>query len=217
MTQLFVNKIKTADKKNVKFSEAAHLLENQAILHSIGHINWENFPYRPDVQFRIAHTGDQIWLKFYVKEKHILARETRTNGEVYKDSCVEFFVSFDNENYYNFEFNGIGTTHLAFGPGRNNRKFVPAKTVEKIETHSSLGSEPFEEKTGNFEWEMMIRIPLECFAYSNFNSLEGLSAKGNFYKCGDETSEPHFVTWNPVGTDEPDYHQPDYFGNLKFE
>ena len=42
-------------------------------------------------------------------------------------------------------------------------------------------------------------------------------AIGNFYKCGDETSKPHFVTWNPVGTETPDYHQSAYFGELSFE
>ena len=217
MKKLFIKKITVPASRKINISEAAHHLEKQAISHSVDQLNWENFSYQPKVQFRIAHTNDQIWLKYYVNEKYILAQETKTNGDVYKDSCVEFFVSFDNENYYNFEFNCIGTIHLAYGPGRENRKFVPAKTVEKIDIDPSLGDQPFNEKTGSFEWEMMIRIPLECFAYSNFKSLEGLSAKGNFYKCGDETSKPHFVTWNPVKTGQPDYHQPEYFGKIKFE
>jgi len=29
-------------------------------------------------------------------------------------------------------------------------------------------------------------------------------------------SNPHYVTWNPVGTEQPDYHRPEYFGELKF-
>jgi hypothetical protein len=28
---------------------------------------------------------------------------------------------------------------------------------------------------------------------------------------------PHFVTWNPVGTTQPDYHRPEYFGKIEFE
>jgi hypothetical protein len=24
------------------------------------------------------------------------------------------------------------------------------------------------------------------------------------------------VTWNPIGTEKPDYHRPEYFGSLKF-
>jgi hypothetical protein len=215
MAKLFIKKI--TPQKKVNISEADHLLETRAITHSINQINWKKFPLQPKVQFRIAHVNNQIWLKFYVTEKHILAHETRTNGNVYKDSCVEFFISTGDKNYYNFEFNCIGTTHLAHGPGRNNRKFVPKETVEKIEISSTLGKQPFEEKTGNFEWEMMIRIPLECFTYSKLKSFDGLKATGNFYKCGNETLEPHFITWNPVKTEKPDFHRPEFFGLLVFE
>jgi hypothetical protein len=214
MAALFIKEI--ISQKEVGLSEAAHLLEAQAITHSINELNWKEFPYKPDVQFRIAHTRNQVWLKFYVKEKYILARETQTNGQVYKDSCVEFFISANDGQYYNFEFNGIGTTHLAYGSGRNNRKFVPPEMVEKIEIESSLGNKPFGEKSGNFEWEMMIRIPVSCFAFSHFNTFSGLKARGNFYKCGDETSQPHYITWNPIKTDQPDYHRPEFFGRLDF-
>jgi hypothetical protein len=46
--------------------------------------------------------------------------------------------------------------------------------------------------------------------------LKGKTFRANFYKCGDMLSVPHYVTWNPVGTKKPDYHQPAYFGLLKF-
>lgn len=215
MNQLFIKKIKAQNQ--VSFSEAEHLLENQTITNAIHVINWENFDYKPEVQFRIGHTGNEIWLKYYVRENHIRAKETRTNGEVYKDSCVEFFVSHDNENYYNFEFSCIGTIHLAWGPGRNNRKFVDPKIVEKIAIKSSLGNQPFDNKSGNFEWEMMIRIPLECFSYSKLKTFNNLKATANFYKCGEETAVTHYVTWNPVKTENPDYHRPEFFGKVQFE
>src|SRR5690554_5264268 len=117
MNQLFIKEIQI--NKHVSLSEADHLLENQTVMNSINVKNWEAYDYAPKVQFRIGHTGNEIWLKYYVNEKHIRALETNTNGDVYKDSCVEFFISHDGENYYNFEFNCIGTTHLAWGPGRN--------------------------------------------------------------------------------------------------
>ena len=215
MKYLFIKKINLKDK--VSLEEAEHLLETQTITNPIDTINWKAYSYKPGLNFRIGHTGNEIWLKYYVKEKYILAQETRTNGEVYKDSTVEFFISLDKENYYNFEFNCIGTVHLAYGPGRGNRKFVAPETVEKIEISSSLGNQPFKEKKGGFEWEMMIRIPISCFAFDNIKSLEGMKATANFYKCGDDTSEPHYVTWNPVKTENPDYHRPEFFGRVEFE
>ena len=63
----------------------------------------------------------------------------------------------------------------------------------------------------------MIRIPAECFAYNKIKSFEGKKATANFYKCGEETSEPHYVTWNPIGSENPDYHRPEFFGKVLFE
>lgn len=215
MKEIFIRKIPVLN--TVSFAEAEHLLENKSVANSIAVINWPAYPYQPDLKFRIGHIGNEIWLKFYVKEKNILAQETKTNGDVYKDSTVEFFISLDGKNYYNFEFSCIGTIHLAYGPGRENRTFVNPKIVEEIKIKSSLGNQPFKEKSGNFEWEMMIRIPIKCFAFDQIKSFNGLKATANFMKCGDETSEPHFVTWNPIGIENPDYHRPEFFGKLEFE
>ena len=143
--------------------------------------------------------------------------ETQTNGDVYKDSCVEFFISLDRKNYYNFEFNCIGTVHAGFGPNRNKRKAIPRKLAEKIETKSSLGNMAFNEKSGNFTWEILVRIPIESFAFDEIDSFNRLKTSGNFYKCGDETSEPHFLSWNPVDSENPDFHRPENFGKVIFE
>lgn len=215
MTPFPIKEIKT--NMPVSLSEAEHLLETNVATNSIQALNWNDFSYLPGVSFRIGHSGSNIFLKYYVSEKYIRALVTRTNGDVYKDSCVEFFISLDGENYYNFEFNCIGTIHLAWGPDRNNRRFIDTCIVEKTEIRSSLGNQPFSEKKGGFEWEMMIRIPLECLAFSRMKSLKGLKAKANFYKCGDETQEPHYVSWMPVKTNCPDFHRPEFFADILFE
>jgi hypothetical protein len=215
MKQLFIKRLVPVNDCNL--AEAAHLLEKQTVTNHVDTINWSAFSYKPQVTFRIGHTGSEIWLKFYVAEKHIRALETRTNGDVYKDSCVEFFIAFDSDNYYNFEFSCIGTRHLSFGPGRGNRTRVAPEIVEQIKIEPTLGNQPFEAKSGNFNWEMMLRIPVTCFAFHTIQRLDNTMAKANFYKCGDETAEPHFVTWNPVKTEKPDYHRPEFFGPVQFE
>ncbi len=215
MNHLFIKEIKY--KPPVSLVEAGYVLEKQANANLINIISWPEFPYLPKVSFRIGHIRKEIWLKFYVTEKFIRARETKTNGQVYKDSCVEFFISLDKLNYYNFEFSCIGTAHLAYGKGRSKREFVPPRIVEEIEIQSSLGNLPFEERAGEFEWEMMVRIPLKCFTFNKLESFSGIKAKANFQKCGDETSELHYVTWNPIITEKPDYHRPEFFGDVFFE
>lgn len=68
---MYIRKIR--GKSNVSLAEAEHLLEHQTITNSIATINWKEFDYLPRVQFRIGHTGDEIWLKYYVNEQHLRA------------------------------------------------------------------------------------------------------------------------------------------------
>ena len=212
-----VKEIESTRETNIK--QVSYFLEEFTELHKVDIINWNKFPYQPDVRFRIAHGNNQIWLKFYVQEKELLAKNTKTNSATHRDSCVEFFLDIlQDGNYYNFEFNCIGTTHLAYGPDRMNRKFIDPKVInEKVQTESSLGDEPFDLKTGRFSWEMTAIIPMDVLTHTNNIQLKGIKANANFYKCGDNTSTPHYLSWNPVGTEAPDFHQPIFFGKLVFE
>ncbi len=217
MAELFVKKIEI-DNAAENINAASELLEKHTKKVSVNTINWEDYKYKPDVKFRIAHTENEILLKFYVVEKNPKAVEANTNGDVYKDSCVEFFISpAANGYYYNFEFNCIGTIHLAYGSGRHNREMIDNKIVESIKTLSSLGRKPLDLNNGDKEWNVMMVIPKLTMINEQQLNWSNLKAKGNFYKCGDETAEMHFVTWNPVGTENPDYHQYPFFGDLEFE
>ncbi len=212
---VFVKEIK--DSQNRGIEDIGRLLDKHCKSYQLATLNWKEFPYLPGVSFKIAHNNHQMLLKYTVSEKYIKAIETKTNGDVYKDTCVEFFISFDHENYYNLEFNGIGTRHMGYGTGRHGRELLDPKVVEAIQVKSSLGTKPFDEKKGQFKWEATMVIPVGCFINNNIESLKGVEATVNFYKCGDETSAPHYVTYFPVGTPSPDYHQPGFFGKLLFE
>jgi len=205
--------------ENVSLPQVSNLLEEQAELHSIDIINWDAFSYRPKVSFRIAHSNNQIWLKYYVTEENILAQVDTINGGVAGDSCVEFF--FDpraDGNYYNFEFSCIGMPHLAHGPDRGQRQFMDEEKIKnQIVIASSLGNEPFAERTGGHTWEMTMIISASILVEDRGIQLKGLKTRANFYKCGDKTSERHYLSWNAVGTETPDFHRPEYFGTLIFE
>ena len=59
--------------------------------------NWpEQYPYAPEVSFRMFHTGAYLMLRFDVREQWTMARVTEDNGEVWTDSCVEFFIAPDD-------------------------------------------------------------------------------------------------------------------------
>lgn len=185
--------------------------------HFIDNVNWNDFPYKPDVRFSVGYTSREILLKYYITEQYFKAEKTKTNEMVCEDSCVEFFVSpVDDGIYYNFEFNGIGTCLLGKGTGREDSKRVDPGIISMIRRQTSAGKTPVKELKGPFSWTITIAIPIETFFHYKIKELKGNIFRANFYKCGDMLSVPHFVTWNPVGTDKPDYHRPEYFGAIKF-
>jgi len=176
---------------------------------------WDAFPYKPEVAFAIAHGDSGIFLKFYVEEKYVRAVYSEPNDPVYKDSCVEFFVSFGEEcEYYNFEFNCSGTCLLSFGKERANREMTSAELIRSIAFHSSI--KPATSKDANIAWELTIAIPFAAFQYHHILSMKGKKCRANFYKCGDELPEPHFLAWNTIQTEEPDFHRPEFFGTVEF-
>lgn len=217
MNTLTIKKLQTEEAIPTS-EQLENLLEKQCDSVTIGQVNWAEYPYKPEVQFRIAHTGQEIILKFYVHEKNILAQVTELNGPVHTDSCAEFFFSPISDGfYYNFEFNCIGTPHVAYGNGRGNRSKLSPDVLQKIEAKSSLGTQAFSLKEGDFSWEMFVRIPIECLIHHPIYNLSGMKSKANFYKCGDNLAEAYFLSWNPIGTENPDFHRPEYFGDIYFE
>ena len=41
--------------------------------------------------------------------------------------------------------------------------------------------------------------------------------KANFYKCGDRLKQQHYLSWNPIDLPRPNFHCPEFFGELTFE
>ncbi|WP_136465919.1 carbohydrate-binding family 9-like protein [Flagellimonas onchidii] len=203
----------------VDFQNISRLLDEKVETNYVDIRNWSAFPYEPKVSFKIAHSDNQIWLKWQVEEENILAERTEPNSYVFKDSCVEFFFDpMADGNYYNFETNCIGTILSAYGPQRKPREYLSADTIKNIiQVESSLGSQSFSEKTGGHTWEMLMVIPAEVLTHNPDIQLKGLKSRANFYKCGDATSKRHYLSWNPISTQKPDFHRPEFFGELIFE
>lgn len=179
---------------------------------------WQHEGDKPTVHVATAHDDAHIYLQYTVQENSIIAKTTTNNGPVWQDSCVEFFIMPEADGiFYNFEFNCIGAKLLYAGKTRNERTPADDATLDKIITESTLGHEPFEEKKGYFDWTLTVVIPLSCFFQHTIKTLKGKTSKGNFYKCGDGLSQPHYLAWNNIETPNPDFHTPQYFGEIVFE
>ena len=187
--------------------------------HTINQVNWpEAYPYVPEVNFRIAHTGNTILIEYSVKEDSVRAVAPHDNGHVWEDACCEFFSRpADDDVYYNIECNCSGTLLIGSGPTREGRTLAPAEVLAQVDRWSSLGRTPFDEKTGKHAWQLALTVPLSAFFRHRLTTLGGHNVRGNFYKCGDKLQTPHFLSWNAINVPKPDFHRPDFFGELNFE
>ncbi|HET8827908.1 MAG TPA: carbohydrate-binding family 9-like protein [Pelobium sp.] len=184
--------------------------------HSIDDNPW-NYEFSGEAGFNIAYTDAGILIKFDVIEENVLARFTKSNDPVYKDSCVEFFIALNNENtYYNFEFNCTGTCLAGYGTSADERTLLSTEKIKQIKVSSSFKSIIFKEQE-MVNWQLTILIPNEVFEFHQIENFNGSEARLNFYKCGDDLPKPHFLCWNPIlNTPQPDFHLPAYFGKAVF-
>lgn len=200
----------------VRVEDISSCFDKEAVeYHTVSVVNWPEYPYQPDVKFRVAHDGENIYLNWKVDEKEIKAVCEEDGGAVWKDSCVEFFVSFNASFYYNIETNCIGKVLVGTGADRTSRKPVPSELVKKIQRWSSVGIQAISGQTG--AWELSLIIPKELFYLDAIDGFSGLTGQGNFYKCGDDLEDPHFLSWNPIKNETPNFHLSDYFGKLLFQ
>jgi len=198
--------------------EATEKLSHSLIaFEEIGEINWQSqFTYKPSVKFKIARSKDSLYIWFAVDEEHVRAINTKDQEPVWEDSCVEFFCKLPEWPFYrHFEFNCIGTcvAYIREGKDKNLQPFTDPQ-LKLIERYAGLGNQPFEEKHQPTHWELCVRIPFVLLDINPKQLPEKLMA--NFYKCGDNTAVPHYLSWNRIQTETPDFHRPDFFGICKF-
>ena len=212
MKQLLIQKI---NQNILKAEELSCCFDKLCIpFYHIDTVNWDSYPYRPEATFRTAHNGDSVYVNYKVNESDIKAVCSQDNGRIWEDSCVEFFISFDEESYYNIECNCIGKLLVAKGSGKEGRVPLPDVLLKRIDRWASLGNSPVENRSGG--WEVSLVIPKEIFYPEITHSFDKIKAKGNFYKCGDGLQTPHFLSWNPIHSKFPNFHQPEFFGQLQF-
>ena len=197
--------------------DIASVMEGKSPRSYIDNINWvKDFPYSPIVSFNIARSEYHIFISYFVRGFDLRGVLTESNDPVWQDSCVEFFVKNPSKSYYfNFEFSCIGTCLASKKISSTERVFTSPDTIKNIIRHTSLEKKAFEEKNGIFEWQLIAGIPFSVFEIDPKKVPPMLRA--NFYKCGDKTSHPHYLSWNAVESEKPNFHMPDFFGELVFE
>jgi len=211
MKQLNVGQLENIDS-TAEIKVVAFLMD-RVKRHVMEQLPWAKYQYLPVVEFAIAYNTDAVFLKYYVTEKNIRALNNSINGAVWEDSCVEFFISFDEEKaYYNFEFNCIGTALVGYGTSKHDRELLAGSLISRVKYQAVIDND----LQNDMHWELTLSIPKELFCYNAITTLQGKYCRVNFYKCGDNLPTPHFVTWSGIHSEEPNFHLPEFFGSLRF-
>ncbi len=194
-----------------------NLLDEHGRRRQIDAVNWKaEYPYKPLSAFTVAHSGKKLYIDFFVRCNFLRAENYEDLSPVSQDSCVEFFVSSDcNSKYWNFEYNCIGTLNASVRSERNNPRRLTADERSRIMRYASCGSRPFKELEGMFSWNLLTAIPLDIIGVEYKG--QPIEMTGNFYKCASATSMPHYLSWNPIDSEKPDFHRPDCFGRIVLE
>ncbi|MBR6431936.1 MAG: hypothetical protein IKS64_03705 [Muribaculaceae bacterium] len=180
-------------------------------------VNWsEDFPYKPYSTFVIAVSATRLYVFFSVICKDLRAVNTQDLSPVADDSCVEFFMQVPGcDEYWNFEFNCIGTLNASHRVERPNPTRLTPQELASIVRYASCGIEPIEEQEGTYCWDLTVSIPLTLVGLDGDNLPDYIL--GNFYKCAGKTANRHYVSWNPIDAPKPDFHRPDCFGKFWFK
>lgn len=185
---------------------------------AIDSINWkESFPKFLSVTVRVAHDEDKLHLLYTVKGEVLRTVNNKDFQSVWEDSCVEFFMQREGETVYrNFECNANGVLLSAIHQTRKISERLSAAGMASILRRASI-THRYENGKEVSDWSMYLEIPKQVMGFAETESLSGKKIRANFYKCGDETEEPHYLSWNPINLPQPDFHVPQFFGLLEME
>lgn len=209
MPKLIYNSKYAKDKKH--FQQNINKYETAFI----DNVQWLDVEYKSYAI--IGNNEKEIYVKMVSMEENIVASHTQQNSSVCEDSCLEFFFSplEQEDDYFNFELNPIGTIHIAYGPSRFDRLLITDEDKTYFEIESSI----FQNEDGSRGWSVEFKIQYEFISKykKNFIYKKSFVGKCNFYKCGDKTPKQHYLTWSKVETQSPDFHRPEFFSPIYFD
>lgn len=176
---------------------------------AIDHLQWS-----PQVDIsagaQLCWEPGALHVRLFARESAIRAAYTGLTDMVCEDSCLEFFLRplESDMRYFNFEFNKNCALYLGFGADRYIHARLLVGDAEAL----------FSPRSADLPdgWEITYRIPAEFIArfFPGFALARGQRLMGNFYKCGDLTPQPHYLSWSPLDSETPEFHRPQDFGLL---
>lgn len=191
----------------------------------VSHFLPQSSDHHPETFARLLYDDSGLHGIFCVRDRYVRCIRPNYFDQVWKDSCVEFFVRPKaTGGYFNFEFN-CGGAHLCCYITDSRIKDgwfaeavkLPPTVGQKVKAKASLPRIIDPELTVPTNWTLQFFIPfsvLEEYA-GPLGDICSQTWHGNFFKCAEDVSHPHWAAWAPVS--EFNFHLPDCFGDISFE
>ena len=160
---------------------------------------------------QICWDEENLYVRMEATEPHIRMKESGPLANVCFDSCLEFFFQpTQRPDYFNVELNPKKTIFLGFGTDREDLIRLQVYGVKKLFNIRVRFT-----KKG---WVLSYQIPFAFIRrfFPEFEAKQGGEMRANLFKCGDKTVKEHYLAWNPIVSEEPNYHLSEYFGRLIF-
>lgn len=185
--------------------------------HRIPCLNVDNYQWLPkldiSMQAQLCYDEQGIHVHLRAWETNIRAEYRDPLSAVCEDSCMEFFFRpvAEDLRYFNIELNPLGTVYLGFGGARSSRVRLIVNQEDRLfQKHAHMLEDG---------WEVFYTVPLSFVQtfYPGYRLTSGQILYANCYKCGDKTDRPHYISWNPIDSEIPDFHRPTCFGRMVLE
>lgn len=171
----------------------------------------ETSPVRAWAQ--VAYHGSSLFVRLRAEETDIRMEENGPLASTWEDSCLEFFFSpVDGDpRYINLEITPGGAYFMGIGTGKQDlMRLIPLRPENGLQPRVAFFD-------GGWEVSYELPYPFIRRLFPTFAPKSGDILRANFYKCGDKTTQPHWMSWSRVEAQPLNFHTPEYFGTLIFE
>ncbi|MEO6760031.1 MAG: carbohydrate-binding family 9-like protein [Saprospiraceae bacterium] len=181
--------------------------------------NWYQSGEKEQTVAKMLWDDNNLYISWYIRDKHISAYEKQHHGPVSKDDCVEIFIAPNPakpKNYYTWEINAIGTML-----NRNKSDWYTLGATwepEGVEYRTTFhGAAKKDESPDDDHWIVEMKVPFRNFVRDSGHTppREGDEWRLNVNRIGGQTNR-QLSSWNPIPPPSTGFHSPEAFGRVIF-
>lgn len=190
---------------------------NKPLSVNLEHYQWTCVE-KPKVNASLLLTQEGLNVTFTVYESSPLTTalvQQEPMLMVCQDSAVEVFLAFSDKQhdpdfkpqlehcmYTNIEINSKGICYAKYGHSRKNRTAFTKDEIASLQIKTEVLAD---------HWTCNLTVPRSLVRkIAGYDALSEIFAI-NLYKISETKSHEHYVSFNPIGVEQPNFHLPEFF------